>query len=310
MEQPYVELLVDCRERVIHQTHKDLLEDVNHTICAIFPGDYHILLNDAVKIVIERKTLSDYAASLRVEKVGTTPRITNMQHMYNMRNEDPNIILILLIEHPTIPDLTTKINGIPYSNMQSSMLHHIMRGVSIFWSRNVPYSIEMIKLMMKSIGTFKPAISGTFEIPSKPITREMVITSKPRFNTLETIVMMWRQLHGIGADNSIRVAGRISIRNYMTLPIDDIEDLCKKMDVNDKAIKALISCKHTKFYDKMLLAINGISENKATIVRIAILSLPTISKSELAEVLVNNRKLGNALSEKIIDIIDFVIELI
>jgi len=303
MDQPYIELLIDYRESAVYGLNREILSGLNHSVCAIFPGDYHILVNDNVKVVIERKTLPDYAASLKVERAGTAPRITNMQSMYDMKKEDQEIILILLIEHSTIPDLATTVSGIPFTNIQSSIIHHIMRGVSVFWTKNCYQTIDMIGVIMKSMATYKPQISGGY---GAPINRETVITNKPKLGDYETVVMAWRQLYGIGAENSLKIAGRFSIREYIALGENITDERLSNIEhINQRAITSLVACRDTKFYDKMLMAIPGVSENKATHIRIALISNPTIDVNGLADVMCGGRKIGKALATRVMRIIDY-----
>jgi ERCC4-type nuclease len=75
-------------------------------------GDYVIMLDGVIEAVFERKTFSDYAASLKDD------RMENLKKMINLRVENPNIKLYIILEGQHMPG--TKYSGITYETITES----------------------------------------------------------------------------------------------------------------------------------------------------------------------------------------------
>lgn len=113
-------LHVDDRERAVSEYLKMTNRKVERLTC----GDYAIVYNNGtiqrIVDIIERKTLEDYAASIK------DGRLSNMEKLLEARaHTGCNIKLI--IEGPAFPDDETVFGGIPYKSIAASILNMQVR---------------------------------------------------------------------------------------------------------------------------------------------------------------------------------------
>lgn len=113
-------IIADARERAVIPSLKELVLD-NLVVGQINTGDYLISRKDeTILACIERKTLTDFAASLK------DGRYENRKKMIDLRDKT-NCQLFFIVEGPAFPALTRKFARIPFASINTAMLKLMVR---------------------------------------------------------------------------------------------------------------------------------------------------------------------------------------
>ena len=113
-------IIADARERAVIPALKELVLD-NLVVGQINTGDYLISRKDeTILACIERKTLTDFAASLK------DGRYENRKKMIDLRDKT-NCQLFFIVEGPAFPALTRKFARIPFASINTAMLKLMVR---------------------------------------------------------------------------------------------------------------------------------------------------------------------------------------
>jgi len=113
-------LLCDHRERIVLRHTKEF-EGANYESQQLTTGDYAVTdPKGGLMAIIERKSLSDYGASLK------DSRHLNKEKLVAIR-EKTNCAIIYIIEGKMNPGVNELFSGIPYKYIESSIFHLIMR---------------------------------------------------------------------------------------------------------------------------------------------------------------------------------------
>lgn len=215
-------LVVDSREQAIYpymdgEIHKfgQAIEWVRDVLDA---GDYAIIdkVNGRTLAVFERKTLPDFAASFRDN------RINNREKMIALRNQC-GCRLAFLVETKEIPSPDTPIgkygtHKTTYGNIESSIFHMFVRDqISTFFTKSTSDTIQFLFRFMKSMATLlkkcklsdiHPQItSGDSEPQSSESTVKQVVknlTTKTEKTEPDIVKNIWRQIRGV-ADSTVGI---------------------------------------------------------------------------------------------------------
>src|SRR3989304_6649173 len=110
-------LIIDDRERAIFPYLETELYDIKYKKTRINVGDYAICdENDNIIICIERKTLEDFASSIK------DGRYENKNNMIELRKKN-NCKLVLLLEGDAYPKPNKLYGRIPYKIIESAIFH-------------------------------------------------------------------------------------------------------------------------------------------------------------------------------------------
>jgi len=158
-----MEIWIDDREKAIscfvkesndnlsttnNVSNKNVKENINIIVKRINIGDYILLLDNIIKVVVERKTLKDLASSM------LDGRKENIKKLIELRNQTQCKIVYII--EGNIPNYERKINHIPYKNMLAHLDHLMIRDdVFIIHSKNPEDTLERLKLLIKNISTIK-----------------------------------------------------------------------------------------------------------------------------------------------------------
>ena len=116
-------------------------------------GDYAICINGMIKIIIERKTWKDLAASM------TDGRKHNVSKLINLR-EQTQCMIVYLIEGTPCPTLTKRFNRIPYKSLLAHLDHlQIRDGVHVIHTLDQEQTATRLFLLAvnyTTINEFKP----------------------------------------------------------------------------------------------------------------------------------------------------------
>lgn len=115
-----MEIIVDTRERIVIDFLLKIDNCIKFKIEQIHVGDYAIVHNGKIVIIIERKTWTDLAASMY------DGRKDNVNKLIALRKET-GCKIMYLIEGTMSPSLHTKYNRIPFLSLQAHLDHIMMR---------------------------------------------------------------------------------------------------------------------------------------------------------------------------------------
>lgn len=187
---PNAFLWVDTRERAVIDSIDGVFQ-----IKQLSVADYLVVdSNDHVILAIERKSLDDYAASLK------DGRSENFGKMIELR-EQQGCGLALIVEGPICNAAEDTFGGIPYKCIESSMLHLALRdGFIILHSISPEYTAELVMRIVKSITTIKLHRFTAVNLTS--------VTSVPKKTDHSVRAAMFAQFSGIGKVRSEELVNR------------------------------------------------------------------------------------------------------
>ena len=170
-------VIIDDRERAIfpYLDRPSAEYKIPYKIQRINVGDYAICAGTEIKVIIERKTWADLAASFR------DGRKENVAKLISARQET-NCTLIYLIEGHTCPRPGALFGRIPYANLRAHLDHLAFRdNIHIIHSCDIDYSAARIFQMAKNITTICPAdLPPEFAIkPNTPANTSLDPASQP-----------------------------------------------------------------------------------------------------------------------------------
>jgi ERCC4-type nuclease len=165
-------LLIDARERHVTR-HAIELESITHEVKQMTTADYVVLApNGNILAAIERKSLVDYAASLK------DGRSDNKNKLIKLRNET-GCRLIYIIEGPAYPDEKKYFGNIAYKNIESSMFHLMMNeGVVFIYTKDTLGTAKALGRFVRSMDTLvkkldtDDAIGGTQQIDTPTLNQD------------------------------------------------------------------------------------------------------------------------------------------
>jgi len=142
-----MELVIDDREKAISNLLQENSE-IKYTVKRITIGDYSLILNDNIEMIVERKTLKDLASSI------LDGRKDNIAKLIELRLQT-NCKIAYIIEGNT-PNYNRKINRIPYKNLLAHLDHLMMRdNVFILYTKSPEDTLERLTYLLKNISTIK-----------------------------------------------------------------------------------------------------------------------------------------------------------
>lgn len=134
-----MELVIDVREDKVLRLKELFNETIGLRVEQIETGDFCFVVNGEIHTVFERKTLKDYAASIK------DGRLANQREKMLEIRERTNCNVIIILEGPLNPSPETQYGGIKFKNIESSCLHLMVRDkFHIHRTRNVQETIGFL----------------------------------------------------------------------------------------------------------------------------------------------------------------------
>lgn len=145
-------LIIDARERNVTRHAKEL-EEISCEIKTITTADYVVLSPlGSVIAAIERKSLEDFAASLKDGRADNKKKLLDLKSQYGCR-------LIYIIEGPPYPGPNECFGNIPYRYIESSIFHLMMRdGITVMQTRDTLHTAQTLVRFVKSMDTLSEKI--------------------------------------------------------------------------------------------------------------------------------------------------------
>lgn len=283
-----VKLLIDVRERAI-TAYSAILSAVSTMQLQMTTGDYAITVDDRIVAIIERKTLTDYAASFK------DGRINNTQKLLAMRAETGcRVIYIVEWEQKSPPKLDSYYGGIKYANIEANMDHMAIRdGIQFITTHNAEETAQRLVRLVKHTATLRPEAlpthAGAAEaIPAAQLTRKIEV------DPANILLEMWSCFSGV----AVTTAGgfcKISFREFYALSDrrQELQTLLYRLSaehsrmISTRVCNAIVgSMNDIATMGRILGKVPGISRETATIIVTAVplAKLSVMTPEEIAQI--------------------------
>jgi len=307
-------LICDTRENHVLR-HRNELMNVSIVIGQITTGDYSILApNGYILAVIERKSLEDFAASLK------DGRMTNTQKLIDMRSKT-GCRIIYIIEGPAHPEPNDYFGNIPYKYIESCIFHMVVRdNITILNTKNSLGTAQMLSRFVSSMDTLCVKgyevnevvneindINTIIDQPTVDIVQSVsMLKAKQEKSDDDVVREMWSCFPGISTESASEFMRHWSISDIIRGNISRTDIMKLKMAngkaINKKAADSL--CTPTKLVEiRLLTSIPGISHASATclINNTPLSRLLSYGKEISIEIIgKNSRRLGDKSAENVV----------
>ncbi len=310
MEKASCKLIIDARERNVLR-HESEIGEINHEVKQITTGDYIVINGDRILAVMERKSLEDYAASLK------DGRHSNKAKLLEMRAQTLCTVFYI-VEGPEFPKPNDLFGNIPYRYIESSIFHLAMRdGINILRTKDTLHTAQMLVRFMQSMDNLvakgdileaiPQIIDGGMEFPDI----HSLITARIVKADNEVVREMWSKYPGISVESADEYMKKWSLSDMICgrVPPDELKDLrmASGRRVSAKVMRGLSTLPIT-MQVKLLSAIPSLSQKTAaSVVSIAVLpKLLEMSEGAISSMKVGkNANLGPAKAQKILKYFNF-----
>lgn len=336
-----IKIVVDSRER---NGPLPLMEDMVSGV-KDFPlsweekqvtiGDFHIIQNNLIKILVERKTWSDLAASIIDQRANN-----QLKKMINFRNET-GAILLYIIEGQK-PRMGT--NGVNMAGLQTKIRHIALESIHCAYTKTPGETVELLIQYSRDLAK-REAITNFKNLTPVEETKEIKETDKTKVEKQESILnqrtvltekeqadLMWRQIPGVGENTALFLSKFTTLGNFLRLTDEGAKKIIETLKlekktaairIGEKKLEQLMELRKDRLDDiwrlqslnlhaKILSCINGIGEATATIILKSytlrdLADNPDILK--LQETVLKTgtdgkiRKLGNAMANRIVRVL-------
>ncbi|QYB17529.1 ERCC4 domain-containing protein [Pacmanvirus S19] len=206
-------LICDTRERNVYK-HEHELSEINYEIKQITTGDYCVLTPTGnILAVIERKSLDDFAASLKDSRHLNKSKLNELRKQTGCR-------VIYIIEGPEFPKPNDCYGNIPYRYIESSIFHLVVRdNVTILRTKDTLHTAKLLANFVKSMDSLmkkveEPEIVGAGEhMPlemladpnAQPVAREQIVemlTKKHEKSDIDVVRELWSCFPGIAVESA------------------------------------------------------------------------------------------------------------
>lgn len=243
-----IRVIIDERERALFSY---LTPDVNltYSIATINVGDFQIVKNDKIVAVIERKTLKDYAASIKDGRTGNLVKLTEARELTNCQ-------IFYIIEGPMRPQDTTRFGGMPYKSIRNSITRlMIMHDVHVLHTKGPEDTIaELVHLC--GIYAEVPITGGSLEplASIKKSDEQKLIDARSR---------AWATVAGISVRTGYLLSQQYTLSQLLGGNLDLSEFI---LPSGRKMTATAISAAHTPFIKLVLAECPGLSDTTAAFI--------------------------------------------
>lgn len=306
MDSKRCKLVADTREMQVMK-NKDHLAGVNYEIKQITHGDYNIIYDNKLIMTIERKSLTDYAASIR------DGRHENFKKLIELRSKT-GCRIVYIIEGDAFPAPTTKYARIPYANIQSSIFHFMMRdGFQFIYTKDSVHTAQTLRALMASMNTLMNSWDPTEleEQPAQPTvtgSHEELLTAKPKVELSDIVRQVWSAFEGITINSAADFMQHWTLRDVVGgLTADQIaaKRMIKGSKFSERATRSLLA--HDMIKGKLLARVPQVSTNMARelLATRSLLTLLEMPIDELAKIKIGQKALGPKKAQMIHDVFSF-----
>lgn len=290
----------------------DKRDNVTYEIKTLTVGDFLIThkFNDNEKIlaVIERKTLKDYAATMKDDK-----RYQNKNKLIKLR-EETNCKVFYLVEGHLNPKYNTQYCGIEYSKILANIhTMEIVEDFHIVRQSNGENTAKWLKFIAEYYSGYveKPEYLGNLEKEAISVIDQLKkckLTPEQKDN--ECVVFCWKKIKNIGSKIAIYLSKSFTLKELITNQITEEMVLEAKEKLNFRisknAINNIISPIDVETQIKILAEFPGVSKKGAesllTMSNLSIIINPE-NKNEIADMKIGKNRFGEKKLEKIYQLV-------
>lgn len=150
-------LAIDNRERAILE-HRHHFDHIPNRPMQMTVGDYAVCRGDKILAIIERKSLEDYAASLK------DGRHANKNKMTKLR-DDVGCRVIYIVEGPLDPPADKLFGRTPYKYIENSIYHLMIRDhILVLRSRDTVDTSKKLARFVESMTTIEWSPSEVYDL--------------------------------------------------------------------------------------------------------------------------------------------------
>lgn len=258
---------IDNREGLV-LAHTEELSLIQYEKKQLTVGDYIVRADDVIIAVIERKSLVDFAASIKDSRMDNTGKLLALRAKTACR-------VIYIIECPKggIPlDDSKKFGNIPFGHIRSAIYHLMLRdNIMILWTiGTVGTANELVRFVRSTETLLSRVGDSTFLTQSEAAESAPIdlseLTKRYEKSDHEIVRMMWSCFSGIGCDSADDYINRWSLRDIITSSIPRTEIAAMKgsnrRTISTKVVNSL--CAIGPILEERLLAcVPGISKQSA-----------------------------------------------
>ncbi len=281
-------ILVDYRENAI----KSKLESISlHPveIIKLEVGDIQLFYNDTLLAVIERKTLTDYAASIK------DGRMDNKDKMIKLRDVSEHCRLFFLIEGKAYKSKDIEFCKIKYSSILTSIFHlQIEHNIHTIRTFDHDDTCEQILILLHSFDRYvkdKKIEGGGVVVDQKAL-----VAKTPEEQTFINVINCWKSIPGISDVFAGILASTFTLLQVMTEELKDTDLKLRTSDgklMTKKARDTIIAIsKDIELKVKILSKIKGISLSSARLILGEVKDLKSVTFLELCEIKISGKKIS------------------
>lgn len=291
-----MELIVDDRERSVI-TYLEKI--INIKIDRITVGDYAFVYNGKVLMVVERKSLSDLASSIKDGRMDNNEKLLEAQQKHGCK-------ILYIIEGSAYPKLDKKIGRMPYACLQGKLDSLLFRhDIKIIWTKDCKHTAERLaglcsKLFDIMKDTLVDSVGGVDD----------VIKPKHEININKVHLTMLTKLSGVSYKTASIALQKYTIIQLLTGQTN--ENDCFNLlyssgsRMGTRGAKLHLSCKNINrpTQQKILSCINGITINTAesilAVVEFQSIVNITFKNGDIANIIkTEKRKVGKSIEDRI-----------
>lgn len=292
-----VEIIIDDRETAVIPFFNEFPNpSAQFKVERINFGDYAVMYDDKILIIIERKTWKDLSASIK------DGRKHNIEKLKKIRS-DTGCQIFYLIEGNPIPKSTTKFARIPHKNLQAHLDHLILRdNVRVIYSKNQKGTVFRIFELVRNYLSIQPPLINLVEAAGGVEQLKKQVVSEEA-----NIYKLWCAIPNITEKTaSIFIEKKYHISDLFLKKITKDEIYALKYPNNyvigkrsEKIWKAL---SEPETHIKVLQQIKGITKQTAEILQPHFLNIMkgTIQAEELSKIKKKKKCLGKVVAGRII----------
>lgn len=237
-------LLIDKRERDVLK-HESEFADVDYEAKQMEIADYIIMKGDKVAFAIERKSWSDFAASIK------DGRHNNKSKMMALRTQT-GCGVFYIVEGELVSNPNKLLGRIPYKVMESAMFHMQVRdNIQIIRTASTLDTAKVLVRFIRSLGTLKDApkhdhqqglVEGADEngIP-------LALTQRVAKSDIDVVRELWSGFRSITASSADYLIEQYSVADFVRGDVANIAKIkfSNGRTINKPMARSLSAITHT-----------------------------------------------------------------
>jgi ERCC4-type nuclease len=310
-------LIIDNREQSAVPLLEPLFEHSTDVVVKTFgykrdqlhTGDFIILRDDIPVCCIERKTLEDFAASIKDGRY-----VTSTDKMVELRLKTGCLLLYIVENDKKIVNPDKEIAGIKYAYIEAAMDSLLVNhGIATIKTDNIESTMIKIINLMKQYNKQKATVGlGLSTEHIEPMNASelstLVLNKRPQKTIKSMAISCLSTIHKISNNTAESILSKCSIMEFLKSPESFMLTTQSGMKVSSEAVQNIINISTDEtIAAKFISAIDGISIKMANQIvkslNIMNFTLDSLSNVQVGEAKLKN--LGDVKAQRILDVINY-----